>query len=392
MCTAVSNVAASADRPWHWECERGISAIRRLAPEWNRLSHAGELNPWGDALWMECYWSAFAKKDEDLVVHALFYDDQLVAAVPLLRRAGLLPAWSHVGNAHSSYWSIALDENRLDAVGRVLEHLLSTVAVLDVRPTHSNGPIARSLVAAARERGLRVAVEEYSADALMDVPGSWEQCRQSLSKNLRSDTPRKLRGLQKLGTLEFAEVGEGATLDGVLEECYRLETLGWKGQTGSPISSRPDTLRFYTELAHAAGRAGRFALYTLRLDGRLIAFEYCLRAQRTIEMMKLSFDPALSSQSPGNVLRFLLLEKEAAKGEIATYHMGPPADASGWKLRWATRVEPLARLRVYAPQMKAALSYHLGPHLRATLKRSERLRRAVVWARSVAGQPPPMKR
>lgn len=378
-------MSVEIDQAWRWTCERGMSAIRSLAPAWNRLVHSGELNPWNDAIWMECYWGAFGKQDSDLVVHALFDSDRLVAVVPLLRRGGLLSSWSHAGNAHSAYWVIAWQDPRVEVAGRILDHLLSSTALLDVRPTHSNGPAARALVAAARERRLPVAVEDYTGDVIIDVPGSWDRCRELLSHNLRNATARKRRGLERLGQVEFDVVRGGETLDSVLQECYGVETLGWKALRGSPIVARPETTRFYTDLAHASAKAGRLAIYTLRVDGKLVAFEYCLRGQGTIEMLKLSYDPSLSSHSPGNVLRFLLLEREATEGSITTYHMGRPADASGWKLRWATRVEPLARLRVYGPGWKTAIAYHSGPNLRATLKSSPRMRRLAAWLRSVPG-------
>jgi CelD/BcsL family acetyltransferase involved in cellulose biosynthesis len=378
-------MAGDTENTWRWTCERGMAAIRRLAPAWNRLVHSGAQNPWSDALWMECYWGAFARRDADLVVHALFDSDRLVTVVPLLRRGGLLPRWSHAGNAHTSYWVIAWPDPRPEVAGRILDHLLSSVTLLDVRPVHSKGPVVQALAAAARERRLPVALEEYTGDVIIDVPSSWALCRERLSRNLRSGTARKLRGLERLGPVQFEVVEGGDALDRVLQECYQVETLGWKAVRGSPILASPETARFYAELASAYARAGRLAIYTLRVGGKLVAFEYCLRGQGTIEMLKLSFDPSFSAQSPGNVLRMFLLEKEASEGQITTYHMGRPADASGWKLRWATRVEPLARLRIYAPGMKATIAYHSGPNLRATLKRSPGIMRLRALFRAVAG-------
>jgi CelD/BcsL family acetyltransferase involved in cellulose biosynthesis len=377
----------SAGDGLRWECGRGLSAIEALANAWNGLSRASPLPPWSDATWMRCYWEAFGSADRDLVVHALFEGRTLVAVLPLVWRPGLLPTWRHAGNSHTSYWVIAAEAARLASVaGEALDHLLGRASVLDVRPVHSRGLIAGAFLTGARRRGLHAAIDDYTGDVLTEIPTSWEACRASLSKNVRSDTGRKLRRLQSAGRLEFDTVEGGDRLDSVLAECFELETLGWKAQRGSPISSTPETLKFYTDLAHALARERRLAIYTLRLDSRLIAFEYCMRGQGTIEMLKLSFDPALSSHSPGNVLRYYLLEKEAEQGEIQTYHLGRPADASGWKLRWASRVDPMGRLRIFGRGVRPSLAYRCGPALRETLKRNPLLLHSVRWVRRLAAR------
>ncbi|MHC4294688.1 MAG: GNAT family N-acetyltransferase, partial [Planctomycetota bacterium] len=150
---------------------------------------------------------------------------------------------------------------------------------------------------------------------------------------------------------------------------------------GSPIIAGTSTRRFYTELAREAAKAQRLAIYTLRVDGELIAFDYCLRGQGKIDVLKESYHPEWSRYSPGNVLRYLLFRHEVERGEVSSYHLGNP---SKWKMEWATRVEPLVRLRIYRRGVRGMAGYHCGPRLRATLKKSAALRGAVRWTRAAA--------
>jgi CelD/BcsL family acetyltransferase involved in cellulose biosynthesis len=113
------------------------------------------------------------------------------------------------------------------------------------------------------------------------------------------------------------------------------------------------------------------ALYTLRLDSRLIAFEYCLRDQGQIALLKISFDPGMARYSPGHVLRLKVLKRECDLGEVSTYSMGPESE---WKHHWATRVEPMARLRVYRAGLPGAVGYAAGPGVVRLLARSPRMR------------------
>jgi len=207
---------------------------------------------------------------------------------------------------------------------------------------------------------------------VIDLPASPAEF--PLSRNLISTTLRKKRQLARLGELEFDVVTGGPALQQVLAECFALETLGWKGQRGAPIISQPDTLQFYSELAEASAAAGRLALYTLRLNSTLIAFEYCLRHNGRIDMLKLSYHPRFGHHSPGNVLRLLVLEGEIKSGETRSYHMGL---ASEWKTRWATRLEPLCWLGIYDRGFRGTVAYLGGTWSGRLRRRTGRLRRRV---------------
>jgi CelD/BcsL family acetyltransferase involved in cellulose biosynthesis len=370
--------------PWRWECGQGSEAIDRVAAAWDRLSHGADFAPWGDAIWTRCYWRAFGNTHQDLVVHALYHGDDLAAVLPLERRGSLVPRWSSLENPHTAYWVVAVDEARLDMAGRILDHLLQSARWLKIRHVHRGNPLLEALVEAARARSLHVADQDSSKDILIDLPDSWEAFRKNVSKNLDQDTRRKLRSLERMGKLEFEVVTGGDRLDSVLQECFRVETLGWKAESGSPILSKPETVQLYTDLAHAAAAAGRLALYTLRLDSRLVAWEYCLVSRHEIEMFKLSFDPALGRCSPGNILRYKLLQFEIERGQVKVYHLGRSSDPGDWKYRWATRAEPLCWVQVYGAGVVSSLAYRLGTQIPTWARRHPQIKRSAAGLRATA--------
>lgn len=364
---------------WRWEIGHGDAAIDGTWSRWNQLAHDCPPSLTADAVWMRAFWRAFSMDGEQLVVHSLYEGDTLVALVPVRRTGRMLRVWSAIANAHTPYWMCPVAFSRPDVGARIVDHLLGSGDLIDFGPLHETGPLCTTLIDAARARRLHVDLAATDGDASIALSGPWARFRQQhLSPNLREDTERKHRRLDRLGKLSSEVVAGGDDLSRVLGESFDLETLGWKGEQGSPINSAPATLRFYTDLAHGEAAAGHLAIYTLRLDSRLIAFEYCLKAQQRIDMLKLSFHPELSHYSPGNVLRFLILQKEIEQAEVASYHLGRP---QGWKLRWATQVEPLVRLRIYGKGVAGAIGYHMGPRLRSTLRKSAALRSAVRWLR-----------
>lgn len=382
LCTA-RGAGPEVAAGYRWEVPRGAAAIDRLAPAWNALARQNALAPTADALWMRCFWRAFGGDDDELHIHALRRGDELVCALPLRRTGRLVRTWSSIANGHTPYVQYATGGDVSVVARQILDHLLESADVLDLERFPANGPLCRALVAEAERRGLPMAEEARPGDSYIRLFGPWEAFRRSLPAKLEHDSVRQRRRLQRLGKLTLDVLDGGMQLEQGLATCFELETRGWKGQRGSPIIAKPQTRQFYTELAHAAAVVGRMALYILSCDGQPIAFEYCLRGDGQIDLLKISYDPAWATYSPGNVLRHWLFERETERGEIATYRFGPESE---WKRRWTQQVDALVRLRIYRRNSKGRLAHLAGPRLRNRLKRWEGLRNVVAAARK-AGLP-----
>ncbi len=365
-------------QPLHWQVECGIAAIERCAPAWDELAHNNSMSPTADALWMRCFWCAFGDVDESLVLHSAYQRDALVAVLPLRRTGNLLRKWSSISNVHTPYSMFAIDEGGPEVATQIVDHLLASADLFELERMRCNDPLYTALIEAARWHRLPIAEDVQGGDHVIELFAPWDRFLLSLPPKMRRETARKMRQLERVGRVEFELIASEPELTPALEACFELETRGWKGGGGSPIKDDPRTLYFYTELARALAAAGRFALYMLKLDGAIIAYEYCLRAQGKIDQLKPSFDPNYSKYSPGNVLRYRILEKEICDGEISSYHLGTPA---GWKYHWTKRVDSLVRLRIYGRGVRSRLGYYTGPQLRGALKKSATLRAAVGWVR-----------
>jgi len=342
-----------------------MAGIEEIREAWDRLAHSGTMTPTADAAWMASFWSAFGNIDRDLVIHALYCGDQLVAVVPMRRRGRWVRTWRSVRNPENPCWAFCMDESRPELAEAILDHLLESVEYIDLLAFHRDTIYYEALTSAARRRKLPMWEAELAGDALSDLPGSAVEAP-PLSKNLTKNCQKAQRQLEKLGTLTFDLMSGGPGMMELLEECFRLEASGWKGTHGNPILRDPAMRAFYERLAEAEAAHGRLALYTLRLDGRLLAFEYCIRGQGRIYALKSAYDPEFAQFSPSNLLRFFIFRKESADGVCQTYHYGRPSE---WKMRWANRVRPLVRLRIYSGRPRSRLAYWSGPRLRGFAKR-----------------------
>jgi CelD/BcsL family acetyltransferase involved in cellulose biosynthesis len=343
--------AARAGRPftWRWEVGREDADFDRHAGAWNALAHSRSSSLFSDAAWSRAFAGAFLP-GERVFLHVLAGDGRAAAVLPLRKAGGVLPAWTVLANHHTPGPPFAVDEGEPEVYGRILDHLLRSARAVDFGALPSGGAPCRRLIAAARERRLLCALKGASAEAVVDLGGGWARLRSALPSSLRKNAEAGARKLQALGPLAFEVVEGGRDLDRVLGECFHLETLGWKGRAGAPIKASPSALRFYTDLAYGAAAQSRLALYTLRLAGRLLAFEYCLRAQGRIALLKISYDPEFARHSPGHVLRCRILERRERTRRDRRLLDGAGVGLEG-PLGHAHRAhDPPARVRAGAPE------------------------------------------
>jgi len=201
-----------------------------------------------------------------------------------------------------------------------------------------------------------------------------------MPRKLTQDTEEAERQLSRMGRLQLCRITQRAELEGPLQDCFALELESWKGANSSAMASQAATLGFYTDLANAAADAGALTIYTLRLDGRLIAFEYSLTRHGIVYLVKISYDGAFSKYSPGNVLRYLRLRDEIERHATIRYDFGI---VSAWKSQWTPNVSRLALFRIYFPHPRALAAFYLGPALRQTLKSFPTVARAVDSLRAI---------
>jgi hypothetical protein len=178
----------------------------------------------------------------------------------------------------------------------------------------------------------------------------------SLPQKLRANTNRAENGLGRAGVLAVNEFAAGADWRTWFDTALALESAGWKADTGGAIA-QSDLLRaFYLTVLEQFRAAGALRLFGLTLDGELVAYNLLVRDGQTWFGLKTGYAEAWSKHSPGNVLfRHVLRALFEERGAHSLDLLDPVTD---WKRRWASRIEPRLRLRLYAPGWRGRLAYH----------------------------------
>jgi hypothetical protein len=282
------------------------------------------------------------------------------AALPLVGRwlKGLLPAACLPVSAWWTSGELLLDPEADQSAA--LDRLLAGFADLK-RPlvwldaVRFTAPRWQALIAAAERANMPCSVQPQGAIGQVEIDGDWGAYQGRWSKGHRRKMKNVRRKAEAAGgvqlrccdRLEADEVGR------LVRAAFELEHRGWKGAAAGSVLSQPGMLEYYCEQGRRMAAAGCLELAFLEHRGEPIAFEYGLAAKGVYYSYKVAYDERFAELTPGQLLRFQLLERfHSAPERTLVDFAGPLAEATA---KWSTRVEPVGRLVFGAPTWSGRL-------------------------------------
>jgi CelD/BcsL family acetyltransferase involved in cellulose biosynthesis len=235
-----------------------------------------------------------------------------------------------------------------------------------------NGPTDRLLSTIAAEHGMRRLEIDVFERAVMHPSelGEADQVRRMPSR-LKKIRAAKLK-LAKLGPVEFITHRGTAITDDVIERHILLEHMGWKGQNGSSLRSKPDHEKFFQEMARGFATDNRGFFSELWAGDRLIHSSSNLTSGTSGFAFKVGFDPEFSQYSPGIMGEIELMRcAPELLGDLEIVDSGAVAGSFIEDL-WPTR-NRMATV-VYATTALGNLALAVSSRIRATKQKLARSR------------------
>jgi CelD/BcsL family acetyltransferase involved in cellulose biosynthesis len=322
--------------------------IGSLGREWDELADRTGAAPFTRPGWIAAWWRAFGPVRGRLEILALRRGGRLAGVLPLVRLGGVV-------SSTTSDWMSAYDppaEDREAATALASALFASHPRRVEFRQLPLEHPVRESCEAAAAASGYRLVRGPIERSPYVSLDGGWDAYHAGLDRKLRSEIRRRRRRLEEQGKLSLEVSDGGERLDELLDEGFRLEAAAWKGEAGTAITSAPATLRYYREGAEWARRRGILRLAFLRLDGRPLAFDYCLEEGGVHYLLKIGYDPAFRRFGPGMILREEMLSRAFAAGLSRYEFLGVDM---AFKLEWTQTVWEKPWLRAFAPSVPGSL-------------------------------------
>jgi CelD/BcsL family acetyltransferase involved in cellulose biosynthesis len=321
--------------------------FEEVATDWDDLADRAKAAPWLRPGWIARWWKAFGNGRPHVI--ALREDGRLTGVLPLYERRGALLSPT---NWHTPEFGAVTESGDATELA---------IALLAQRPRRIQlGWLEKSKAGfdecrrTAEGAGYRLIVRTLERSPYVDTSEGWDRYEASLSSKLLRELRRRRRALEARGALTF-EVSNGTErLDELLDEGFRIEGAAWKAARGSAIDSQPATRSFYREIAHWAAERGSLRLGFLRFDETPFAFDFCLEESGIHYLLKTGYDPEYRASAPGQLMRYLMIEKAFAQGLDSYEFLGTDEP---WKLEWSQKVRARTLLQAFAPSPAGRLDW-----------------------------------
>jgi CelD/BcsL family acetyltransferase involved in cellulose biosynthesis len=347
--------------------------IESIADEWDALADEVDAAPFLRPGWFAAWNAAFGSGD--LTIVAVRRGPRLVAVLPLVERRG--GARSPTNDHTPMFDVLAVDEAAArELARRTLQGRPRSVTLQLVDP---DATATRGWLAGAADAGYATASAPILRSPYIDTICGWAAYEGRIDAKMKSDIRRRRRRMEDEGEVAL-EVHDGTRdLDALLDEGFRVEASGWKGQTGTAIIASPTTRRFYTQVARWAAERGWLRLCFLRLDGRPVAFDYNLHAGRVYYGLKGGYDEAFRRFAPGKVLLMAMIERIFEEGVDRYDFLG---EEEPYKLDWSDGTRPRVLAQAFSPSPLGTVERIAYTHGRPLAKR------ALAGARRFRGRRP----
>jgi CelD/BcsL family acetyltransferase involved in cellulose biosynthesis len=349
-----------------------------LVAEWDELASRAAASPFMRPGWIEPWWRAFGSGSLEIVI--LRRHGRLAGVLPLARHRGALVS---TANWDSPEFAPVTDGD--DALAELVQAALARTSVrLDLSLLDEASPSTEACARIARSAGHDVLIRPILRSPYLEIGGEWSAYEAALPSRRTAKYRRFRRRLDEQGDVMF-ELSDGSVgLAQHLREGFEVEAMGFEGrqQRGSAIVARPETARFYREVAEWAAARGWLRLWLLRVDARPIAFAYGLEHDGVYYDLKLGFDPSFSRFGPGVLLMRARLEY-AFDASLKRFEFLGAAEPH--KLDWTDSVRDRLRLQAFARTLRGQASRAAWERARPAVKRLLR-RPTEPWVSRRGGQ------
>ena len=347
-------------------------AFVNLEGAWNdAVERAGIPHPFLRHEWVRTWWDAFGGRST-LHILVVRTGGRIAAIAPLMRDTTSMygiPARRirFIQNDHTPRTDFIIASDPDDSYRAIWGALHGDGAwdVLQLSQLERTSATPTRLRELAAADGCRVGIWTSGDSPFLTLAGSWDDCFATLPAKFRSNLRNRLSRLVKIGepSLEIL-TGRDAIL-AARDDAWRLESSGWKNESGTAITSDAAVHRFYTSLIDRGTAAGWLHLLFLRVGDRRIATSYGATFNGRLMLFKTGYDPEYATCSPFKLLTYFALQDACARGLVELDFLG---DAEPWKLEWTSTARGHDWMFVFANSIRAQLLHRIkfqwGPGLK----------------------------
>jgi hypothetical protein len=342
------------------ELVRSSDGLASLQPEWDELASRSPAYPFTSHVWQGTWWQAFGRPPRSLHTLVLRRGGRVLGIFPLMLTRGRLRGiplrmLTFAQSAQAPRADVLLREDDPQVLTELLEYLSAAPGwdCLVLRKIPVSSPSLTMLQSSLRDQGYCYHLHQSLRCPYVRIDGDWEGFLQSRSVKFRKSCRNKLNRVQRSHRMEVEHICDWARFTSVYDEICEVSSRSRLVARQAALASRPERVGFYRRLAQQAASRGWLSVWTLRFDGRMVAYEYHLAVNGVNHGLLAAFDDDFEALSPGSVLDYHVVRQLFLDGR-AGYDQG------GWeafyKRRWTDQALEHVDLIAFPRRCRAALA------------------------------------
>ncbi len=296
---------------------KGMKGFQTIRPDWQALfDKAGRTHFFHSPQWYESYLAALEKNPDHFFIIAIYEQDHLRAIIPLKRQfigiKGIgVTILSVPEHRHLTYRDILTDglSPPLDLYQALCgNHRLARLMpwdLLRIKMVYKSSFAMESFAGVPALRSIKKKVNRCNIFFLEP----FETMLGKLSKSTRKRLRNKRNRLNKLPGFHF----QTAVSRQQFKEAYRIflkiESSGWKKETGSAVALNQESDHFYRALYRAFSSQNACEINLMWIEGKPVVAELVLTAPGGAYTLKTGYDESFAHYSPGHFMIEYMMQR-----------------------------------------------------------------------------------
>jgi len=187
---------------------------------------------------------------------------------------------------------------------------------------------------------------DYIRTARITIDGDFGKYWEHRGKNLKHNMKRQHNRLAKDGiTTRLRTVTNPEDIQQAIKDYGKIESAGWKADLGTAISHENTQGRFYEDILTTFADSGQTRIYQYYYNDKLVSSDLCICDDKTLIILKTTYDEAHSKTSPALLMRKEYFEHIFSDKQFRTIEFyGKVMD---WHTKWSDEYRTLYHLNYF---------------------------------------------
>jgi CelD/BcsL family acetyltransferase involved in cellulose biosynthesis len=297
----------------HTELITQLAQLQAIAGEWNRLALP---SPMQSPDWLIPWWQVYGGANRELAVLAIRDDDsQLAGLCPWFvehRPTGASLRWLGSGAVCSDHAGILVARSASHDVVRAAADWLCDFSAsgctrIAFDAIDSDDRLLEALISGMHQNGWLITDRSEPGTACIELPASWDEYLQKVSKNHRKRCRRLQREFFETERVRTQVATDPAECLQAFEHLVSLHNERRRSIGGRGAFEDPQFRRFHELAIHRLATSGKLQLRLLEVDNQLAAIEYLLTDDTTLYAYQSGLSPYGETISAGTLSMLSLI-------------------------------------------------------------------------------------